>query len=422
MSGKKILSLLMTFILVFSLAACGGGSSVRADEKLVGKYIAVVGEALGISMSGDELGEFSVDLQSSGKGTMTIDGSTENIKWKNDDSTLTLTVEKTDITGTLGTDTFKFEDMLGMGVNITFAKEGTDAADPENYLPEEDKFMLGNWQSTGVTDIIGDPVDMDPYSLFMTFAGDKTVDVKFQGKDLGTFKWSLLGDWGSLDDDGAPDITWDVKDDGIEVSYVIDDEYYIFDCPKGGRIPDSAFSGSSDGEGAEFLGYWMNEYYGWWMILDASGDYADLNGTALDVCGAIYFNDGSDDTGYVYLWDETGDIDDPMCVVDVNFEEGASEAGRMRSTDGYFLDESVGEGDWVVDPAVSTFSEFEHMIEIDGSYGDDTNGFDYVILIRPWGMDWEDIREYNDAFLPYLYDSWYAEAMYGVMPDSMPEE
>ncbi|MBR6350814.1 MAG: hypothetical protein IKR93_00640, partial [Firmicutes bacterium] len=30
MSGKKILSLLMTFILVFSLAACGGGSSVRA--------------------------------------------------------------------------------------------------------------------------------------------------------------------------------------------------------------------------------------------------------------------------------------------------------------------------------------------------------------------------------------------------------
>ena len=47
MKTKKILSAVLALLLVFSLAACG--SKVRADEKLNGKYTAVVGEMMGMS-------------------------------------------------------------------------------------------------------------------------------------------------------------------------------------------------------------------------------------------------------------------------------------------------------------------------------------------------------------------------------------
>lgn len=413
MKKKNILSIILALVLAFSLSACGG-SDVRADDKLAGRYIPVVGEMLGVALTGEELAGFAFDLESGGKGTMTADGAESNIKWRNDDSTLTISVEKTDIVGTLGTDSFKIVDMLGMGMDITFAREGSEAARPENYLPEEDKFMLGNWQSTAVYDIGGDPADIDPYSLFMSFSADKKVNVMFQGKDLGDHTWSLLGDWGSLDDEGAPEISWDIMDDGIEVSYVIDGEYYTFDCPKGGQIPDSAFAGS-----AEYSGYWDDEWYGWWMIMDAEGEWEDLDGSSFDVCGAIYTE--TEDTGYVYLWDETGNIEDPLCSVDVSFEPGASDAGRIKSTGGYFIDMELGEGDWIADPADSRLSQFEHVVEINGVYEGDDGGFNYVIVLRPWGMEWEDIREYQKEFIPYNYDSWYVDVMDGVMPDSMPQ-
>nr|MCR4804962.1 hypothetical protein [Clostridia bacterium] len=324
------------------------------------------------------------------------------------------------------TDSFKVEDMLGMGMDFTFAKEGTAAADPAQYLPETDKFMLGNWQSTGVADILGDPIDMDPYALFMTFNGDHTANVMFKGEDLGTHEWSLLGDWGSFDDDDAPDISWDILDDGLEVSYVIDGEYYVFDCPKGGSIPDSAMnggqtSGESSGD-ANYADFWESEWYGWWIMDNATGEYETLDGGYWDVCGGIYMDDDSDDTGFVYLWDDTGNIDDPLCVVDVSFGEGTTDAGSMVSEDGWFWTADVGHADWIVDPGASSVSGYDHMIEIYGSWEDDDGSYDYYVYLRPWGMDWEDVRADDPSNLPYYYDSWYVDAMYGVMPDEMPQD
>ena len=425
MKTKKILSAVLALLLVFSLAACG--SKVRADEKLNGKYIAVVGEMMGMSLTGEDINDIGIELQSGGKGSFTIDGETDKISWENDDTTISIKIDSETVTGTLGTDSFMVKDLLGSGMDLTFAKEGTDAAKPENYLPENDKFMLGNWQSTGVTDILGDPTDMDPYSLFMTFSADHTANVKFMGKDLGTFKWSLLDDWGSFDDEGAPDISWDIKDGGIEVSYLLDDEYYIFDCPKGGKIPDSAFGGSGSGSGGSlgsgsaddtaFFEFWENEYYGWWIIENAEGDMADLNENYYDVCGAIYFDEGSDDTGSIYLWDDTGNIDDPFCVADVEFYPDGEGAGFMLNKGGWFLGREMADGDLYGEPVTA----FDHMITISGSFSYDSGSCDYTIYLKPWGMDWEDVREYNEALLPYFYDSWYTEAMYGVMPDEMPE-
>ena len=89
----------------------------------------------------------------------------------------------------------------------------------------------------------------------------------------------------------------------------------------------------------------------------------------------------------------------------------------MLSTGGSFFDVDVEEGDVYGEP----LTDFDHLVMISGYYAGDSSTFDYTMYLKPWGMDWEDVRAYDEDLLPYFYDSWYAEAMYGVMPDEMPE-
>ncbi len=222
------ISLMLTIVM---LTACGG--SKRADEKYFGKWVSVAGEALGVTLSGTDIEGFGFELKSGGKATMTVKGDSQAVKWTNDDTNITIKAGSTEMVGKLGEDTIVFDDMLGMGMKLTFAREGSEAAKQENNLPEADKKMLGTWQSHAVTDVLGDPIDgVDGNALKMVFSPDYTVRIYMAGEDCGTLKWSLFGDdWGSVDDDNI-DLNWDITDDGIKVNYTDDDDYYTFICTK----------------------------------------------------------------------------------------------------------------------------------------------------------------------------------------------
>ena len=140
---KKIYNyLLLIGLMCTALFLSGCGSSSNADSEYQGKYVSVSGEAMGITLTGDDISGFSLELKSGGKGTMTIYEDSESITWENDDKNLKITLSGTDIEGTIGEDTITFENMLDMGMDLTFAKEGTEAAKPENNLPEQDKNMI----------------------------------------------------------------------------------------------------------------------------------------------------------------------------------------------------------------------------------------------------------------------------------------
>ena len=154
---KKTILTFTTVMFCLLMTACGTASG-RADEALVGKYIPVKGTALGVTLSGDDMGGLTIELKSGGKAEIEVYGSTGSGKWVNDDTTLTLTVDNTDMVGKLGKDTIIFEGFLkeqvGHSMDVTFAKEGTDAAKPENFLPEEEKSLLGDWEGVSVTDVM----------------------------------------------------------------------------------------------------------------------------------------------------------------------------------------------------------------------------------------------------------------------------
>ena len=227
---KKIVSLFLTITMVLSLVACGGGG--RADDAYVGKWISVAGTAMGFTLTGEDIEGFDLDLEAGGKGTMSVDGEAAKIKWTNDDTTLTLSVSGEEFVGNIGKDTLVFVNLMNLGMDLTFAKEGTDAAKPENFLPENEKKLLGSWTSYKVTDVLGDDVsgEVAADALKMTFNSDHTVDIEFGGEAISAQKWSMLDDWGSLDDSDY-DFSWSVVGEEIEVTYNGDD-YWIFTCAK----------------------------------------------------------------------------------------------------------------------------------------------------------------------------------------------
>ncbi len=117
-------------------------------------------------------------------------------------------------------------------MGILFAKEGTDAANPANYMSEEELAYVGVWQSFAVYDALGDDASAEvaPDALYMELNADKTAVVYVGDTNLGDQTWSMFGDSGMIDD---LSIMWEQNDDGtITVSYSGDDFYYEFVCSK----------------------------------------------------------------------------------------------------------------------------------------------------------------------------------------------
>ena len=125
---KKIIAILLTIAMVLSLAACGGGE----PDPNAGKYQGISAKALGMTMEMSEVypGETWVELKSGGKGTVMLDGDDFPMKWTLDGEAITITVEGVDSVGTLA-DGVLTVDLMNMGVEMTFLKEGAQTPAPK---------------------------------------------------------------------------------------------------------------------------------------------------------------------------------------------------------------------------------------------------------------------------------------------------
>ena len=230
---KRVISLVLTLFLMVSLSACGG--SGRADEALVGKYLAVTGTSMGMTLSGADMAGFTLELKSGGKVTMTIDDTSADGKWVNDDKTITLTIEKTDMVGKLDKDTITFEsilkEMIGTSMDVKFAKEGTDAAKPENFLPEEERALLGDWVGASVADALDKDAsgEISPDSMKATLSADHTCIITYKGEEIAKPQWSYFSGMVSLEGDvaGGASLYGDYKDGKFMITYS-GDNYYKF--------------------------------------------------------------------------------------------------------------------------------------------------------------------------------------------------
>ena len=125
---KKIVAILLTIAMLLSLSACGGGE----PDPNAGKYQGISAKALGMTMAMSEVypGETWVELKSGGKGTVILDGDDFPMKWTLDGEAITITIDGVDSVGRLA-DGVITVDLMDMGVEMTFLKEGTEMPAPE---------------------------------------------------------------------------------------------------------------------------------------------------------------------------------------------------------------------------------------------------------------------------------------------------
>ena len=155
--------------------------------------------------------------------------------------------------------------------------------------------------------------------------------------------------------------------------------------------------------GDALLDWWNGDWYGWWIVTGADGDFEGWNNNWWDCCANISID--ADYTGSVIIWDETLPKDNAVSEASVSLNSaGTGEHGTLFSEGGYFLDGELSHADWIVDPGLMNY---DGLICIDGWYEDETGSFKYSMYLRPWGTLWDDIAADDPDNLPYYYESWY---------------
>lgn len=155
--------------------------------------------------------------------------------------------------------------------------------------------------------------------------------------------------------------------------------------------------------------FWNGSWYGWWMIESGTGAYEDNAGSWWDACAQIELD--ADGSGTLTMWDDSCEAGQIIADAQVQASTDLTTSGRLVSTDGSFFDCKLSGADaWYIDAAPSESMPYSEMICISGVYTDPENSEDsfvYTVYLRPWGMDWEDVRTDDETRLPYFYDDWY---------------
>ena len=132
-------------------------------------------------------------------------------------------------------------------------------------------------------------------------------------------------------------------------------------------------------------------------------------------------------TGTLTVWDTENEPGELLLRASTAFSAGTTGAGCMTADSGTYLDCDLTDG-FQCDPGASEVQSFDHMILIWGRAEDENGGWvRFRIYLRPWGMDWEDVRTGDTRgclyrnMLPPDYDSWYVPLLArgtAKMPDS----
>lgn len=420
-------------VVVLLIAILGGKNkknNATVSDPYVGLYICTHVALDDYMVSVDEFVsyDFTIELFNNGRCAFVTDGSTDKGTYEiESDGTLHVDLLGGDsLDGRITDDLIVFENAMDTGVDFYFYKEGAAAPDlqtptvTEDPAAEEADSVIGSY--------IGSHADYDGYTVKAEDVGGFTIELLAGNKCMIMVDGESISGTYELESDGS--IYFDFGSDGnyygalmdnsiILNAYDDDDTEVLFYFYKEGTpVPEIDTSAVED----ELYSWWNGEWYGWWVVYEGNGKYAELEDYFYDACATI---DVRDNTGLIDLWDVDCVEGQNIGYIDVVFTEGTTNKGRMISTGGSFYDGVVDAGDWDVDPGNSVVSRFDSMIMIDGMYydsADSENWIHYYVFLRPWGMSWEDVRSDSCDDMPYYdmmpayYDSWYVPNMNGTMP------
>ncbi|MGM9523657.1 MAG: hypothetical protein ACI3VU_04515 [Faecousia sp.] len=323
-----------------------------------------------------------IEFYEDGTGIVDLMGDIEDFEWEDDKiyddgETLTFTLEGDVLTVT-----------DGEGVMVFHAGEKPETptvipTEPIEYPDElpEGRYVLIEASNNGTTISGDDLVATGLSDTYIEFRADGTGEIGIMG-EIEEFTWE-----GTVMTDSIGDVLTYTYD-GTEVSF---------------EVEGTAMTFSKDAPAAkgELETYWDGDWYGWWMMENCTGYYADLEGYWWDLCAEIDIDESG--AGTISLWDEDYTRDNLLGLVSIYIDtaSGADAHGSLVSVSGSFEIGDIGEGDWNASPADAGYDD---CLMFTGKVQDGEDSYEYTIVLRPWGTLWDDVEE---DFLPYYYDDWY---------------
>lgn len=280
----------------------------------------------------------------------------------------------------------------------------------------EDAYIVVDKKGNGYAVLFGVPVQFE--------CNEKEGTLTF---DTGDVAYAASGKEITLSDQNISMTFKKSKEDAPEEPYAVALADYAFAGEQGG-IDKSDVGNPGKKPGAHQLGgdpetdgpdfgetesvnpeeFFAGDWYGWWTIENTQTDFWDqLNGETFDIMAEVKVNGTGE--GTLTLWDLK--YTDPIAKADVSFSETD---GTMISESGTFMDDKIGNSDWIISPG-----NYEDYMQIAAPCNDaDGNHiFDYVIHLKKWGASWDDFGLYPPSY------EWYQELVDGgnSMPDAVPE-
>ncbi len=123
--GGAALAVILAVVLILVLGGKGNTPEASNDPN-VGVWNATNASMWGMDMAVADVFEngVSLELKDNGKCVLTVDGDSANGKWSYEDGVLSLTGGGVDCTGTIESGVLSLTNLMDMGVDLTFEKEG----------------------------------------------------------------------------------------------------------------------------------------------------------------------------------------------------------------------------------------------------------------------------------------------------------
>ena len=406
---KKFTSFLLALVMIFSLVACGGSGS--GDDPNLGVWTAVSVEMMGFSVDVADVFEkgFTIELKAKGKCTLVANGEKGNGKWSLENGVFKLEGGDMDCTGRLEKGRLTLEDVMGAGLTIVFEKDGGHPG--FSATPEEVGYFVLEKISSGGEVMTGSEMEAAGVNYFIIIEENGTLEICTGVNIKGTWKDGVIS-YVEYGEEVVNEYT--IQNDILTIQAEGDTELVFKRSsatppPPGerGLTQEEMDSGDTDWSDvgssglSDELKWWESDWYGYWTIDMGSGDYADLEGYMWD-CYAV-IDAEEDGTALVHLWDDHMELGTVGIQIDV--DGGVSYMGGATSEYGSMFMGEVGHANWIIRPGVGGTDEETLIIE---ARHDDGDYMDYKIVLRKWGMMWEDLAKDER---PRGYDDWYIGEM-----------
>ena len=228
-----------------------------------------------------------------------------------------------------------------------------------------------------------------------------------------TLHWTLDGTAFHAEGDGT-ELDGTLEEGRLVIDNLLNTGYAVsfFNRDYGNPQVPAPVSASENPYDADTYAWWRGKWYGWAAYYQGSGVYALLEGRSWDVVAEISVES---DVGTLEIRNALGE-NYPELDAKVHFQHGSAPHGMMVCTSGSFGSFALSNEQWSSNPGSDPEGKLEHTFSFTfhcQSPDNAEDSFQIYYVLRPWGMDWEDVRTadtYGMVYknmMPVHYEDWY---------------